>query len=215
MWDKRYGNLPGYRLWDDSIAVRNLFLGTEGGKTDDPTNLPYDEWDCTALFKATIYARSFALNRKSRHCKTLSDLYVSPRKLTPGNFHACVKSPNGNIDETFALAIDQLRLLRNAHSHSSNCELDRATFERYFKYAKEAFIALKITTAAIDYVKSLPESDLERFTTSAGLGARHIFLIPRSLSLFFFRLPPKVITAYLGEFPSEFPLCAHLESGVA
>ena len=111
MWDKNYGNRPGYRFWDDSIAVRNLFLGTEGGKTDVPTNISYEEWDCTALFKATIYARSFALNRKRRHHKTLSDLYVAPRKLRgPGKFHACVRSANGNDDETFALAIDQLRL---------------------------------------------------------------------------------------------------------
>ena len=104
-WDNTYRNLPGYQRWDDSIAVRSLFLGTEGGKTDVPTNISYDEWDCTALFKATIFSRSFALNRKSRHYKTLSDLYVSPRKLRAGNFHASVKSPTGNNDETFALSI--------------------------------------------------------------------------------------------------------------
>ena len=77
-WDKAYGNLPGYQRWDDSLAVRNLFLGTEGGNTKVPTHLSYHKWDCTALFQATIYARSFALNRKSRHYKTLSDLYVRP-----------------------------------------------------------------------------------------------------------------------------------------
>ena len=127
-WDKTYGNLPGYQLWDDSLAVRNLFLNTEGGKTKVPTHLSYNEWDCSALFRATIYARSFALNRTSRHYKTLSDLYVSPRKPSPGIFHRSVKSPDGNSDETFALAIDQLRLLRNAFCHSSSSELDRRTF---------------------------------------------------------------------------------------
>ena len=124
-WDKTYGNLPGYQPWDDSPAVRNLFLGTEGGKTKVPTNLPYYEWDCTALFQATIYARSFALNRKSRHYKTLNDLYVSPCKPPPGSFHRSVKSPTGNSDETVALAIDQLRLLRNVLCHSSSSKLDK------------------------------------------------------------------------------------------
>ena len=158
-WDKTYGNLPGYQLWDDSLAVRNLFLRTEGGKTKVPTHLSCDEWDCTALFQATIYARSFALNRKSRHYKTLSDLYVSPSKPSPGSFHRSVKSSAGNSDETFALAIDQLRLLRNALCHSSSSELDKVTFDLYLQLAKDAFDALGVTTVAIDAIGNLTESD--------------------------------------------------------
>ena len=156
---RSYRNLPGYQLWDDSLAVRNLFLGTEGGKTKVPTHLSYDEWDCTALFQATIYARSFALKRKSRHYKTLSDLYVSPCKPSPGSFHRSVKSPTGNSDETFALAIDQLRLLRNALCHSSSSELDKVTFDLYLQLAKDAFDELGVTTVAIDAIRSLTESD--------------------------------------------------------
>ncbi|KAJ7374226.1 hypothetical protein OS493_007300 [Desmophyllum pertusum] len=106
--------LPGYQPWDDSIVARNSFLGTEGGKTKVPTHLSYDEWDCTALFQATIYARSFALPDSKGHHRTLGDLYVKPHKLPHGTFHASVVSSGGNTAETFALAIDQLRLLRNS-----------------------------------------------------------------------------------------------------
>ena len=167
-WDKTYGNLPGYQLWDDSLAVRNLFLGTEKGKTKVPTHLSYNEWDCSALFQATIYARSFALNRTSRHYKTLSDLYVRSRNLSAGSFHRCLKSPTGNSDETFALAIDQLRLLRNAFCHSSSSELDKLTFDLYLKFAKNAFDALGVSTDGIDAI------------------SRRHDPIPRPLSAFFF-----------------------------
>ena len=167
-WDKTYGNLPGYKLWDDSVAVRNLFLGNEKGKTKVPTHLSYNEWDCTALFQATIYARSFALNRTSRHYKTLSDLYVRPRNLSTGSFHRSVKSPTGNGDETFALAMDQLRVLRNALCHSSRFELDKLTFDLYLKLAKDAFDALGASTEGIDTI------------------SRRHDLIPRPLSAFFF-----------------------------
>ena len=151
-WDKTYGNLPGYQVWDDSLAVRNLFLGTEKGKTKVPTHLSYNEWDCSAFFQATIYARSFALNRTSRHYKTLSDLYVTPCNLSTGCFYRSLKSPTGNSDETFALAIDQLRLLRNKLCHSSSSELDKRTFDLYLKLAKDAFDALGVSTDGIDVI---------------------------------------------------------------
>ncbi|KAL9968432.1 hypothetical protein ACROYT_G026809 [Oculina patagonica] len=157
MWDKKFGHLPGYQPWDDSIIVRNLFLGEEGGKTRVPTNLSYDEWDCTALFQATIYARSFAL-----HHGTLGDLYVKPRRLPPGNFHASVVSPGGNNAETFALAIDQLRRLRNALCHSSSAGIDKVIFEKWVQHAKDAFKALGVKTEPIDDVLTGPDFPTER-----------------------------------------------------
>ena len=60
MWDKKIGVLPGYQLWDDSPAVRNMLLVAEGGKTNISTNLAIDSWDCTMLFTATIFAKTFA-----------------------------------------------------------------------------------------------------------------------------------------------------------
>ena len=118
MWDNAYGSRPGFQLWDDSSAVRNLFATTEGGKTKVPIHRSFNEWDCTTLFQATIFARSFAFSASTGSYSTLSDLYVKPRALPHGSFHACVLSPCGNNSETFALAIDQLRLLRNSLCHS-------------------------------------------------------------------------------------------------
>ena len=153
MWNKRYGY-----LWDDSIATRNLFFGKEVSKTTKVLkHLSYDEWDCTALFQATIYARSFALpDGKGLH-KTLSELYVN--KLPHGKFHVSVVSPSRNNAETFALAIDQLRLLRNALCHSTSSETDKATFDHRVQHAKDAFKALGVKTDPIDAVGGLTESD--------------------------------------------------------
>ena len=61
--------------------------------------------------------------------------------------------------ETFALAIDQLRLLRNSLCHSTSSEMDKATFDQRVNYAKDAFQALGVPTAPIDALSSLTESD--------------------------------------------------------
>ena len=159
MWDNTFAHLPGYQSWDDSIAVRNMFLATEGGKTKVPTHLPYEEWDCTALFQATIYAQSFALPDSAGHHRTLSDLFLKHRKPPHGTFHPSVVSPSGNNAETFAMAIDQLRLLRNAFCHSFNSEIDKKTFDQYIQHTKDAIKALGVTTDPIDAVGSLTESD--------------------------------------------------------
>ena len=159
MWDNAFAHLPGYQSWDDSIAVRNMFLATEGGKTKVPTHLPYEEWDCTALFRATIYAQSFALPDSAGHRRTLSDLLLKHRKPSPGTFHSTVVSPSGNNAETFAVAIDQLRLLRNSFCHSFSSEIDKKTFDQYIQHTKDAIKALGVTTDPVDAVGSLTESD--------------------------------------------------------
>ena len=111
MWDLKFG--PG-AIWDDSIHVRKSFLIKEGGKTKVPTDKSYEDWDCTALFQATIYAKTFALPDTKGNLKTLGELYLKPRGFKAiGSFHPSVLSLRGNQAETFALAIDQLRLLRN------------------------------------------------------------------------------------------------------
>ena len=159
LWDSTFGHLPGFQPWDDSIAVRNLFLSTEGGTTKVPTNLSYEEWDCTALFQATIYAWSFALSDSKGHHRKLGDLYVKPRKLAHGIFHVSVMSPTGNNAETFALAIDQLRLLRNSLCHSTSSEIVKATFDQYVQLSKDAFKALGMKVDPIDVIGGLTESD--------------------------------------------------------
>ena len=159
MWDNTFAHLPGYQLWDDSIAVRNMFLATEGGKTKVPTHLSYEEWDCTALFQATMYAKSFALPDTAGHHRTLCELYLKHHKPPHGAFHSTVVSPGGNNAETFAMAIDQLRLLRNSFCHSFSSEIDKKTFDQYVQYTKDAVKALGVTTDPIDAVGSLTESD--------------------------------------------------------
>ena len=154
MWDNNFA--PG-QPWDDSEAVRRSFLAKEGGRTEVPTDKSYEEWDCTALFKATIYAQCFVI-----HHRTLYDLYVNPRGVPRDSFHTCVVSTSGNNAETFALAIDQLRRLRNFHSHLASDEMDKATFDQCVQRAKDAFNALGVKTDQIDEVGRLPES---RFPT--------------------------------------------------
>ena len=162
MWDNTYGHRPGFQLWDDSTAVRNMFDSEEaksGKKTKVPVLQSYNEWDCTNLFQATIFARSFAPPASTGSFTTLSDLYVKPCAVPYGSFHACVVSPGGNMTETTALAIDQLRLLRNSLCHSTSSEMDKATFDQRVNYAKDAFQALRVPTAPIDALSSLTESD--------------------------------------------------------
>ena len=159
MWDSKYGPAE---LWDDSEAVRNSFKAKEGGVTKVPTQLSYDEWDCTALYQATIFAQSFAVPDSTGSLKTLSEMYVKPRGLPAGNFHASVVSPGGNNAETFALAIDQLRLLRNSLGHSASSAMDKTRLDQYVQRAKDAFQALGLKTDQIDAIGSSTESD---FTT--------------------------------------------------
>ena len=154
MWDDTYGHRPGFKLWDDSSAVRNLFACLEGDKNKVPIHTSYNEWDCTALFQATIYAQSFACGRSF----TLSDLYLKPLALPYDSFHASVTSPCGNEEETIALAIDQLRLLRNSLCHSVRSLMDKETFDERMKQAKDAFTALGVATDLLDAVASLDES---------------------------------------------------------
>ena len=162
MWDNTYGHRPSFQLWDDSTAVRNMFDSEEaksGKKTKVPVLQSYNEWDCTNLFQATIFARSFASPASTGSLSTLSDLYVKPCAVPYGSFHACVVSPGGNMAETTTLAIDQLRLLRNSLCHSTSSEMDKATFDQRINYARDSFQALGVSTAPIDALVSLAESD--------------------------------------------------------
>ena len=127
VWDLKFG--PG-STWDDSIVVANLFPAKKGSRTKVPTNESYEKWDCTALFQATIQPQTFALPDSKGNLKTLSELYVKARRFMPhGSFHTSVSSvfysPVGNEVESFAFAIDRMRLSRNSFCHSNNSTMDR------------------------------------------------------------------------------------------
>ena len=158
MWDNQVAPTPGFQKWDDSPLVRNMFLSKESGKTKNvPTSKSYYEWDCTALFEATLYAQSFAMPDGSGGFATLDKLYVKPRRL-PSEF--VILSPSGNQAETFALALNQLRLLRNTLCHQTSTQkIDKTTFDHYIQLAKDAFAALGQDRTRIDEIGKLDEED--------------------------------------------------------
>jgi hypothetical protein len=158
MWDSKVAAVrPGFIPWDDSITVRNMLLKSEGGKTDIPTTKSIKEWDCTALFKATIYAKTFGVPGSKG--STLNDLYLKKVKPPPGSFHSSVQSSTGNQDETYALAIDQLRLLRNTVCHSPKPEIIKTDFDNYVQLVTNALTAVNVDTAFVDTIGQMSEDD--------------------------------------------------------
>ena len=157
MWDTRVA--PSSRVWDDSPFVRNILHNNEAPSTKIPTNNSFKEWDCTALFQATLYASTFALPDSTGKKKTLGEMYLKGRKPAPAPFHSAVRSPTGDANETFALAIDQLRLLRNTLCHTSSPQINKVTFDDYVKHAKDAFTALNFSTTSLERIGNMKESD--------------------------------------------------------
>ena len=77
MWDNTFGHLPGFQCWYDCPALWNVFFGT-GQSTKVPTNCSYDEWDCTALFKATLLRHTLKSMsvRVPCGCLFISSVYI-------------------------------------------------------------------------------------------------------------------------------------------
>ena len=130
--------------WDDSEEVRNLFNNEEDGKTKVPTNKSYEKWDCSDLLEATLFAKAFGEQDARGNRRPLNQLYVK-RRLSPDAFHTSVK--RGSLfrrqPETFALALDQLRLLRNTLCRQTSTQtIDKDSFDRYISLTMDAFAAL-------------------------------------------------------------------------
>ena len=159
MWDTWLTHHPGHQSWDDSDAVRKLFFSLEGSKTEVPTNQSYEEWDFSSLLQATIYADSFRLRNSRGRRRKLAELFIAPLGLDRTEFHASVTSPTGSEAETLTLAIDQIRRLRNSLFHRHTSEIDKATFDQYVQYAKDAFEALGVKTDPIDNIGGLSDSE--------------------------------------------------------
>ena len=161
LWDIQIAPPPGFLKWDDSPLVRNLFLNNEGGKTRYvPTSRSYHDWDCTALFEATLYSKSCSVSDGKGGVATLAKMYVAPRGVPDRVFHPSVLSPSGNQAETYALALDQLRRLRNTLCHQiSTKEILKADFDNYIRLAEDAFHALGLKSTKIDDVGKLGEKD--------------------------------------------------------
>ena len=159
MWNKRIAPLPGYQLWDDSTTVRNMLLNSAGPKAKIPTSSSFLDWDCSALFQATLFARTFVLPDSMGSMKTLSELYLKNRIPVPGPFHSPVASSSGDPNETIALAIDQLRLLRNTLCHSSTPRVAKVIFDQYVQRAQEAFAAVNWNATSLQTIGNLDEAD--------------------------------------------------------
>ena len=157
MWDSKIAIKHGFIFWDDSTTVRNMLFTFEGAKTDIPTGKSIQEWDCTALFKATIFAKTFSTPGVKN--STLNDLYLKTTKPAPGSFHLSVQSPTGNEDETYALVIDQLRLLRNTLCHSADAEIAKPAFDHYVRLVQNALTAVKLDTSFVDDIGQMSEDD--------------------------------------------------------
>ena len=157
MWNSKVAMKPGFITWDNSTTVRNMLLTSEGGKSKIPTAKSIEEWDCTSLFQATIYAKTFSASSTKR--STLNDLYLTKAKPTPGSFHLTVQSSTGSHDETYALVIDQLRLLRNTLCHSPKPEICKTDFDSYTQLVTNALTAVNIDTAFVDDISGMSEDD--------------------------------------------------------
>ena len=161
MWDKKYGGPPTSKPWDDTTTIRNQLHAQEHGNYKIPVHQSYETWDCTALFQATLFAHSFKVSDAHGYLRTLNYVYVKPLGLaSSGPFHATVSSSTGNRAESFALAFDQLRRLRNKLFHLESTEtMDKASFAQHIKYAKECFSELGQDASVIDNVSALKEEE--------------------------------------------------------
>ena len=208
MWDTKFPAQP----WDDSVTVRNQLSVLEAHTPKIPTGKSYMEWDCTALFAATIFANTF----KDAAGRTLKQQYLRP---PPGKFRFTVTSATGIQNETFALAIDQLRLLRNELLHSSNTKvLDKTTFHYCIYNAKKAFQAVKYSTNYIDDISKLPETEFptrnvaklkERVEEKQGDKKRYYFSVILLLLILFFVARDDIRSLFKPSVPSGKTYNAH------
>ena len=154
MWDSTVASKPGFPVWYDSTKVRNMFLTSEGGNTVVPTAKSIEEWDCTALFAATIYAKTFGHSGLN-----LNDLYLKKVRPVTGSFHKSVQGSTGDPMETYALAIDQLRLLRNTLCHSSNYKMIESDFDDYILLLKNTLQAINFDSTCVDDISRMSEDN--------------------------------------------------------
>ena len=162
LWDKKFPTQP----WDDSDALRNQLSTQEAGNPKKhmiPTGTSYKTWDCTALVQATIFAFSF---KDPATSQKLNDKYLKRSAPLRGSLRLEV-IPTGNQDETFALAVDQLRLLRNEFSHLSTSKvIDKTKFYYCIYHAKKAFQAVGYSTKNIDDISEMPEDEFPTKNTA-------------------------------------------------
>lgn len=146
LWDKKHGSV---QKWDDSpIAIKMLQSLEKPTKTPIPS-YPIKEWDSTALIQVTLYSRHLTDPHGNRLCNLVPKLPIAS-----GNFHLSLIGCSQS--ETLALALDQLRRLRNTLCHqSSTTGIDQKSLQKYLQLAKDVFSTLGESTAVIDTIAGM------------------------------------------------------------
>ena len=98
-------------------------------------------------------------NEHLNYFKFVSVVSTEFPKILRQAFKTRLDNTFGHHAESFALAIDQLRLLRNAVSHSPSSEIPKATFDMYIQLTKDAFQALGVSSSCVNTIGSLTEAD--------------------------------------------------------
>ncbi|PFX25151.1 uncharacterized protein LOC111330749 [Stylophora pistillata] len=143
-----------YFLWknmDSTQIFKNFLLPINGNKVElcGGACQSCKELDSIDPYEAILEAEVDG-------CSLFERLVNLPLK---GEFHENIKSPSGNSAETIALAVDQLRLLRNEIKSIKTEMIDKKNFDYFVKLTREALDALKQDTSAIDKVILLSEKD--------------------------------------------------------
>lgn len=139
LWDSKFGSI---HPWDDSDDVHCMLQEKEGlGKNGEKLS----SFDSTMLFKITLFAKSFSLHG------------LVPR-VRDGTFHGAISGCSK--DEAIAIALDQLRRLRNMLCHQSSTRgIDTSSLHKYLQLAKGAFVVLGEDTEAIDTIARMAKED--------------------------------------------------------
>ena len=104
------------------------------------------------------YILSHSLKRTGRKT-SLSEKYVKPHRLAKGELLTSIGKSSTSVTETFTIAINQLRILRNNLFHLTKAEIDTKTFGSYIQLSEKAFGFLNVATASIKAISSYSEDD--------------------------------------------------------
>ena len=119
----------------------------------------YPEIIVTRHNKVTVMTLQPFTNEHLNYFKFVSVVSTEFPKILRQAFKTRLDNTFGHHAESFALAIDQLRLLRNAVSHSPSSEIPKATFDMYIQLTKDAFQALGVSSSCVNTIGSLTEAD--------------------------------------------------------
>ena len=151
--------------WDDSTIVRSQLarlLPTQRWHLSKIVlKESIEKWDLTCL----IYA---ICNAKIHSGQSLSYYYRT--SVRPWEFHNSVWRQTQ--EETFAVAVDQLRRCRNVIAHSPCVGMSLKDLEFYVNLIKEALGALMADTSVVDVIAQERINEQPQFSLIRRVGVR-------------------------------------------